>query len=358
MTPRAGELRAEVTVRREAFEVAATLELEPGGRLAVLGPNGSGKSTLLAALAGLVPLSSGRVLLDGRVLEQAGAVRRGPEERRIGLLDQKPRLFPHLTAAQNVAFGPRARGAGRAAALVIAHDWLDRVGLADRGEAAPHELSGGQQQRVAIARAFAAEPHVILLDEPFSALDAESAPVVRRLLSAELSRTGTSAVLVTHDLADAWQLADDCVVLHEGRVVERGSPAELAARPKHPFTARLSGFSVVEGRWTGDALDVGDGIRLPGRTAEPIAPGEPAFAAIAPQDVVLVTSDAPKTDAETTFVLSAVSSQAGALRLEHHSGLALVTAVEMFEGRPLPRVGDRVRVRPGPVTVQRAPRTR
>ena len=358
MTPeRTGGLIADIAVDRAGFQAVASIEMEPGGRLAVLGPNGSGKSTLLGAIAGLIPISQGSVVLDGRTVEQAGERRLRPEQRRIGLLDQKPRLFPHLSVGENIAFGPRARRAGRAETRDVVRTWLRRLGLADRADAAPHELSGGQQQRVAIARAFAAEPRLLLLDEPFAALDAESAPQVRRLLSDELARTGTAAMLVTHDLADAWQLADDCLVLNEGRVIERGSPAELAARPRQTFTARLAGFAVVEGCWTGTALDIGDGILLPGRPDGAVSPGDAAFAVVAPQDVrVRAHEDARRTG--VTASLAAVSSQAGSLRLEHRSGLAAVAPVAEFDGQPLPRVGDAMRFEIDAVTVHRAPNGR
>lgn len=138
-----GALDADVVVQREGFRMQATLDVAAGGRLAVLGPNGSGKSTLIGALAGLLPLTAGKVCLDGRVLERAGGPRTRPEHRRIALLDQKPRLFPHLSVAQNIAFAPRARGMARADALRAAESWLDRLGLSGRGGDRPHRLSGG-----------------------------------------------------------------------------------------------------------------------------------------------------------------------------------------------------------------------
>ncbi|HWV25768.1 MAG TPA: ATP-binding cassette domain-containing protein, partial [Aeromicrobium sp.] len=200
-------LRADVDVIRDGFHLRADVDVAAGGCLAVLGPNGAGKSTLLAAIAGLVRLREGVVTLGERTLERPGQVRLRPDQRRITLLDQKPRLFPHLTAAQNIAFGPRSRGRDRGSARRIALDWLERVELPDRADARPHELSGGQQQRVALARALAAEPEALLLDEPFAALDTESAVAIRSLLAVELARTATTSVLVTHDVADAWQWA-------------------------------------------------------------------------------------------------------------------------------------------------------
>ena len=348
-----GRLSADIAVDRGGFTASASIELDAGGRLALLGPNGSGKSTLLSALAGLIPVARGEVVLDGRILEQAGRMHRRPEERRIGLLDQKPRLFPHLSVVQNIAFGPRSRGVDRATARDTARNWLDRLALSDRADAMPHELSGGQQQRIAIARAFAADPALLLLDEPFAALDAESAPLVRRLLSDELTRTGTAAVLVTHDLADAWQLAGHCLVLRDGRVVEEGSPADLAARPRHPFTARLAGFAVVEGCWTGSTLDIGDGILLSGHPEGELYPGDAAFAVIAPQAVRVLSSGT--TDAGAIIApLAAVSARAGMLRLEHRSGLAAMTQVSTVDARPLPRVGDAARFVVDAVTVRRS----
>ena len=348
--PRTGALDADVLVHRDDFTLQAAVQVPPGGRLAVLGPNGSGKSTLLSALAGLVALDGGRISLDERELERAGGLRLRPEQRGVALLDQKPRLFPHLSVAQNIAFAPRARGVARGEARRIAIDWLDRLGLAGRGDERPHRLSGGQQQRVAIARALAAEPALVLLDEPFAALDAESAPAVRRMLSDQLSARGVSSILVTHDLADAWQLADDCMVLDHGRVLERAAPAELVASPRHPFTARLAGFDVVSGVWSGVALELGDGSALPGGPEGQLAAGDHAFAVLAPSAAEV------RPDGAYRMRVDAVSAHAGVMRVEHRSGLTAVVPDEEIRSRSaLPRVGEVVTVLVPPLAVRRAP---
>ena len=189
-----------------AFDVAA------GETLAVLGPNGSGKSTALDVTAGLVAPDSGRVELDGRVLTDVSAgVRVPPHARRTALLGQEPLLFPHLDALENVAFGPRSAGTPRAAARTSAQRWLDEVGVGDLAGRRPSQLSGGQAQRVAVARALAAEPSLLLLDEPLAALDVAVLPALRQTLRRVLS--DRTVVVVTHDPLDALLLADRVVVL-------------------------------------------------------------------------------------------------------------------------------------------------
>lgn len=341
---------AVLRVVRPHFVVSAEFAVPSGGCFAILGPNGAGKSTVLAALAGLTPLDDGVIRVGERVLESAGAERPRlkrlrPEQRRVALLDQKPRLFPHLSALRNVAFGPRSQGRSRSEALAVAAEWLERIGLEHRGTARPHELSGGQQQRVALARAFAARPDVLLLDEPFAALDAESAPSVRRMLVDELRRTEMTSVLVTHDLADAWQLADDCLVLERGRVIEHTSPAELASRPRHPFTAALAGFSVVRGRWSGGALVVGS-ERLGGTPGGGLGEGQAAIGILDPA-ALRVSAD----PGQFPVVLSTVSTRAGVVRLEDASGLAAelsFTDARRLAGGRLPAPGDRLWFTPTP----------
>lgn len=330
-------LSAEITVRRAGFDVSARLETNPGGCVAVLGPNGAGKSTLLAALAGLVPLREGEITLDDRPLEQAGRLRIPARQRRITLLDQKPRLFPHLSIAQNLSFGPRARGRNRAEVGRIVRGWLERVNLVELADVRPHELSGGQQQRAAIARAFAAEPRVLLMDEPFAALDAASAPLVRRMLSQELARTGTTSILVTHELADAWQWADRCVVLDRGQAIEHASPAELALRPRHPFTAALAGFGVLRGTWRGDSLTVDDAA-LPGVAEQPLSDGAAAYGIVAPADVAVSASTGAM-----RVRLESVSIRAGTVRLDSTTGVAAELSIDdtlRMTGGRFPESGD------------------
>ncbi|MFT2753924.1 ABC transporter ATP-binding protein [Clavibacter sp. Sh2088] len=245
-------LAARVVVERPAFRLDVDLGVPAGSVTAVVGPNGAGKSTLLRALSGLVPLTAGRVALDGRVLERAGggepAVRIPAEGRGIGVVFQDHLLFPHLSALGNVAFGPRAHGVARADAEGRARALLDRLGIAHLADRRPARLSGGQSQRVALARALVLEPPLLLLDEPMAALDAGTRLDVRDLLAEELRRFGGAAVLVTHDPVDALALADRIHVLEGGRRVQEGAPAEVAARPATAYVARLVGMNRVEGR--------------------------------------------------------------------------------------------------------------
>lgn len=232
-----------LTKRLGTREVLAgvDLELTPGSLTAVLGPSGCGKTTLLRLLAGFAMPDAGRVYVAGRDVTDVPAHRR-----RIGLLPQEGALFPYLSAAGNVAFGVGRggrRGAPRSAAAEVAH-WLDVVGLAGYGDARPAELSGGQQQRVALARALAARPRVMLLDEPFAALDAGLRARVREDIAGILAASGTTAVLVTHDQDEALSLADSVAVLLDGTVVVHGSPARVYGRPPTLAAARFVGATV------------------------------------------------------------------------------------------------------------------
>ncbi|MDO4018054.1 ABC transporter ATP-binding protein [Clavibacter michiganensis] len=245
----AGGLDARVVVERAAFRLDVALAVPAGSTTAVVGPNGAGKSTLLRALAGLAPLTAGRVALDGRVLEDPGgsAARIPAEGRGIGVVFQDHLLFPHLSALQNVAFGPRTHGVARAVADGRARALLDRLGIAHLADRRPAALSGGQSQRVALARALVLEPSLLLLDEPMAALDAGTRLDVRELLADELLRFGGAAVLVTHDPVDALALADRIHVLEDGRQVQEGAPAEVAARPATAYVARLVGMNRLTG---------------------------------------------------------------------------------------------------------------
>jgi molybdate transport system ATP-binding protein len=246
-----------------------SIALEPGETVAVLGPNGAGKSTLLECLAGLLTPSGGSVRLDGRVLFDAGDPRAGgsrrivpPARRGIGLLGQDPRLFAHLSVRDNVAFGlahgRRGERMPRGRARAEADAWLARVGLAGLGDRRPRHLSGGQQQRVAVARALAARPAVLLLDEPLASLDVEVAPEIRRVLREQLRATGTSSVLVSHEVLDAVALADRVVVVDRGRVVEAGETAVALQSPRTPFLAALAGVNLVVGVAAGGRVVAGE----------------------------------------------------------------------------------------------------
>ncbi|MCY3662125.1 MAG: ATP-binding cassette domain-containing protein [bacterium] len=210
-----GGISADVRVTLGDFTLDVRLEVPAGGIVAVMGSNGSGKTTLLRCLAGLEPVEAGRVTLAGRVVDDpAEGIWVPPEQRGVGYAYQDVRLFGHLSAVENVAFGPRCRGAGRAEARRGASTALDAVGMTALARAKPARLSGGQSQRVGLARALAVEPEVLLLDEPFSATDTD----VRPLLREQVRTAGASVVLVTHDPTDAEDLADQLLVLEAGRI--------------------------------------------------------------------------------------------------------------------------------------------
>ena len=226
------------------FSIAA------GEVLAVLGPNGSGKSTTMHVIAGLVRPDTGLVRLGDRVLtDTAAGVFVPTYARRVGLLLQGALLFPHLNVAANVAFAPRSghsKRPRREARATAAH-WLAQVDAGDLADRMPRQLSGGQAQRVALARALAADPDVLLLDEPLAGLDVSTASAMRKLLRDKLSRDGRSAVLITHDLLDVLTLADRVLILESGKIVETGSAASVLAAPRSRFGARFAGVNLVSG---------------------------------------------------------------------------------------------------------------
>ncbi len=217
----------------------ADLALPEGAILALLGASGCGKTTLLRLIAGFEPADAGRVVLGGRTMEAPG-VRVPPEKRGIGYVPQEGTLFPHLTVAKNVAFGLRrtAQRAGRVA------EALRLTGLTGLERRLPHELSGGQQQRTALARALAPAPRLILLDEPFNALDMALRRSVCADVVALLRTTGATAVLVTHDPLEAFTNADLVAVMHDGIVAQCAEPSTVYRTPADAAVARLTGPAV------------------------------------------------------------------------------------------------------------------
>jgi molybdate transport system ATP-binding protein len=247
-----GGLRVDARLDRGAFTLQVALDVEPGESLAVLGPNGAGKSTLLRALAGLTPLTAGRIELAGRLLDRpdgpAGAeVFVPPEQRRVGLVFQGYRLFPHLSVRDNVAFGPRSAGLPRRASRTAADHWLATLDLTALASRRPRELSGGQAQRVALARALATDPALLLLDEPMAALDARTRLEVRATLREHLRHFAGPVVVVTHDPLEAMVMADRLLVLEGGRAVQQGRPGDVARRPATDYVAQLVGLNLYAG---------------------------------------------------------------------------------------------------------------
>lgn len=290
-------LHAEVGLTLGAFRLDVDVHVERGEVLAVLGPNGSGKTTLLRAIAGLAPIDAGTIRLDDSVLDDPDrAVFVPPERRPVGVVFQQYLLFDHLTALDNVAFGLRARGVARAEARRRAHEWLERVGLADHARSRPPALSGGQAQRVALARALAIDPQILLLDEPLAALDAGVRRQVRRDLRRHLEGFDGVRLLVTHDAVDAYALADRVAIVDHGRIVQTGTIAEITAHPRSRYVADLVGTNLIAGTLRGDGLVTSDGIHL-AVVAEFTGP---AFAVVRPRSITLARH-VVDTSARNTF---------------------------------------------------------
>ena len=224
-----------------------SLSIRSGELVAVLGPSGCGKTTLLLAIAGLLPVQDGSIAVGGRELSRAGRTV-APEKRGVGWVPQEASLFPHLSVGDNIGFAvPGGRAAARQARIA---ELAQLVGLGDLTNRAPNQLSGGQAQRVALARALAPRPEVLLLDEPFAALDTQLRTGLRREVAELLRTQGTTSVLVTHDQEEALTLADRVAVMHDGRLAQFGTPEEVYQQPASDWVASFVG-DVVEltGTW-------------------------------------------------------------------------------------------------------------
>ena len=321
---------------------AIDLDIRSGELVALLGPSGSGKTTLLRVIAGLLPADSGRVLFG-----DVDATRLSLRERNVGFVFQHYALFRHMTVAENIAFGlrsrPRSRRPDKASIQPRVSELLALIQLPDLGNRYPEQLSGGQKQRVALARALAIDPTVLLLDEPFGALDAKVRVELRRWLRALHDQTGQTTVFVTHDQDEAMELADRVVLLREGRIEQVGTPETLYAEP-----ASADAFGFI-GR--ANALDgqVSAGLFLPaGQTLHIPAPGlpdGPARLFVRPHDIALAA-----TTAETlSGTVLAVHRPAGRITLEvrlQAQARSLELDLPPGPGTLVPEPGTNVAVRP------------
>ena len=277
-------LEASVTLSLGPLDLDMALEINEGEVVALLGPNGAGKTTLLRAIAGLIAFRSGRVLLDGAVLEDTSTRRYVPTERRsIGFVFQDYLLFPHLNVLDNVAFGLRSRGASPQAAVDSAQRWLEQVGLQSYARSKPSELSGGQRQRVALARALAPNPRLLLLDEPLAALDVTTRAEVRRDLKRHLDSFAGIRLVVTHDPLEAMALTDRLVVMERGHLVQTGTPAEVTERPRSQYVADLVGVNLLRGDAERGSVRLASGLTVAVAAAET---GE-VFAVVHPRAVAI-----------------------------------------------------------------------
>lgn len=253
-------LRAAIKLRRSgSFGLDLSLAIPPNTTVAVLGPNGAGKSTLVAAIAGLLRIDEGRIELAGIPLDDPAQGEFVPAERRkLGVVFQDALLFPHLTALENVAFGLRSRGIGRAESRARAQEWLERVELRGLDHRKPGELSGGQRQRVALARALVTEPELLILDEPLSALDVTIRAQVRRSLADHLLGFAGPRLLITHDPTEAFLLADQIDVIEGGSITQSGTPDDIRLRPRTAYAADLAGSNLVTGVASDGVVDTGN----------------------------------------------------------------------------------------------------
>jgi molybdate transport system ATP-binding protein len=286
-------LRVELTTRVGDVDLDVGFEVEPGTCLAIAGPSGAGKTTILRAIAGLH--GNATVICGDETWTGLP-----PERRRVGYVFQDHALFPHLTARQNVAY---AAGSERADEL------LERFGLTARAHDRPKTLSGGERQRVALARALARDPMALLLDEPLSALDVRTRAGATRELAAVLRTAQVPAILVTHDFAEAATLADEVAVLDRGRIVQRGKPSALAARPASAFVADLTGAVVLTGHarpgtdgLTRVDLDGGGTITSVDEATGPVA------ATVHPWDIAIEEPNRPATGSAQNRIAATVET--------------------------------------------------
>jgi iron(III) transport system ATP-binding protein len=302
------------------------LEVVPGQILALLGPSGCGKTTALRTIAGFEIPDDGTVTI-GDVLVSGNGVFVPPERRRVGMVFQDYALFPHMTVADNVAYGLTADKRKRTG------DVLDLVSLADRGNSMPHELSGGEQQRVALARALAPDPTVILLDEPFSNLDAALRDRMRRDVRHILKEAGATAVFVTHDQEEALAIADVVAVMRSGKVLQAGTPQQIYREPADPWTAWFLG----ESEFVPGVAHVGSVETALGAFPQTTAMRGEVLVMIRPEWVHLMADrDGPAVIVDQEFY-----GHDQVLELELHDGRRIRSRIGPS---PALRVGDRVAI--------------
>jgi len=294
------ELRLERLTRRFGGFTALNgldLTIRGGEFIALLGPSGCGKSTALNLLAGLLEPTAGRIWLDDQRLDTVPS-----EKRDFGMVFQNYALFPHLSVAENVAFGLRIRKVAKAERVERVRRALDLVQLGEQAEKQPGQLSGGQQQRVAIARAVVTQPRVVLMDEPLSNLDAKLRLDMRTEVRALHQQLGLTTVYVTHDQAEALSLADRLVVMRDGVAQQVGSPMEVYENPANVYVAAFVGYrNAVEGQHLGNARIRVGGLELRSELAASAAAQGPVVVMTRPEDTVIV--DTP-TSAENQIPLT------------------------------------------------------
>ena len=282
-----------------------SLKVSKSAVTVLLGPNGAGKTTTLNVIAGLVTPDEGIVKVNGDVVFQSvgkggNVVNVPPERRGVGYVPQDYALFPHLTVYDNIAFGLRARGVPESSIRGRVRELIDIFGLSGLERKRPHQLSGGERQRVAIARTLAVEPKVLLLDEPLSSVDPGSKELIRSELATLLRKLGVTTLMVTHDLNDAWTLADNVALMLDGRVVFEGRPSELTGLVKSREAARFLGLDIIEGFVTAVLNDgyvkvYSEGLEgeVLAKALESVSVGDRVLLTFRPDDVVLLGRSEP-----------------------------------------------------------------
>jgi iron(III) transport system ATP-binding protein len=305
--------------------------------MAVLGPSGCGKTTLLRLMAGFERPDAGTISVAGRELAGPGTFV-VPEHRRVGIVFQDYALFPHLTVEANVAFGLSRRE--REERERITRTTLELVGLQHKADSHPHELSGGERQRVALARALAPAPELILLDEPFSSLDATLRAGLRREVELILRDAGATALLVTHDQEEALSLADRLAVMREGRIVQVGAPQEVYGKPASRWTAGFVGeVNVLAGVAHGAGVETELGVFDVGAPATGTV-----HVAVRPEQLLLRADSSGNAE----VVAREFRGHDVLYRLRHEGGRTVLVQLPSLE---LHEVGARVFVRPAPDAV-------
>lgn len=243
------ELQADIQIAlTTAFAVRAQFSVRAGETVALLGPNGAGKSTIVSALAGLRALNAGVIAYGSRVFDAPAAGRFVPAaERRVGVVFQDALLFPHMNVLHNIEFGPTSMGRDRGHTRDQVHVLVNRFGLASLLERKPSQLSGGEAQRVAIVRTLVTEPEVLVLDEPFAAIDASARPQLRRDLTHFLETFAGPAIVITHDPTEAFLMADRILILENGAITHDGTPDDIRLTPRTAYAADLAGVNLLSG---------------------------------------------------------------------------------------------------------------
>jgi putative spermidine/putrescine transport system ATP-binding protein len=304
-----------------------TLSIAPGEIVALLGPSGCGKTTLLRIVAGFVRQTRGQVLIDGASIDD-----QPPNRRNIGIVFQSYALFPHMTVAENVAYGLQARGAPRAAVQETVQRMLDIVQLGPLGQRYPRQLSGGQQQRVALARTLAVEPSILLLDEPFGALDKN------------LRQLGLTAIMVTHDQDEAMSIADRIAVMNAGKVEQLDAPAAVYDRPASLFVNGFIGTTnLLPGRIlsaSGDdaRIELHAGATVTASAVDRLAPGDAALLSVRPEQLTLI-AEAKEGAWPVTVGLSLPIAGNDVHEVRARDGGAL-KVTEVRRGSPAPRAPE------------------